>query len=166
MAAASSTRNNLPDLHTENPGVQMPGFLFGVISRQNTDIDAVGIRCGFTLLLLLAKLWKTQGDLQGIAVEKPVPTQKMSSQLVFWGALVVVMSIVAFVIYKSKEGRPVPPAATEQADGMPAKKMAGVMQTVPRTTTPMDDYTRYFKSDVYPARSEKLSFGILYHWFL
>ena len=91
--------------------------------------------------------------------------KKTSSQVVFWGAMVVVMGIVAFVIYKGKQASaPPPPSATEQ-NAVPAKKMAGVSPSVPRTAEPLDEYTRYFKSGVYPARSEKFSFDMTYHWF-
>ncbi len=97
-------------------------------------------------------------------MEKKDSVQKMSSQIVFWGALVVVMSIVAFVIYKSKQGQKPAPASTEQV-AESGKKMAGVTRVPARTATPLDEYTRYFKSAVYPARSEKFSFDMNYHWF-
>lgn len=97
-------------------------------------------------------------------MEKKENVQKMSSQIVFWGALVVVMSIVAFVIYKGKQSQPSAPADTEQV-AESGKKMAGVTRSVPRTATPLDEYTRYFKSATYPARSETFSFDMNYHWF-
>ncbi len=88
--------------------------------------------------------------------------QKQSSQIVFWIGVVAIVVVVGFVIYKTQGGGNPPPSPAAAA---PVKKIARVSKTVQRTTQPIEEYTQYYKSAVYEARSEKFSFDLPYYWF-
>lgn len=81
---------------------------------------------------------------------------KVKSQLVFWGALVVVMSVVGLMIHASKSGVSV---STHGISAVP--RMAGA----PRTATPMGAHTRFFEKKAADVRSGVVQLNMTYYWF-